>query len=301
MHLNSENITRFAPSPTGHLHLGHILSMAFVYGIAEKQNAKVLLRIEDHDKERCKEEYVESILKDIEWLGLLPNNWDDIQTKGKEHLYRQSFRTERYKKALAELNLTGETYHCHCSRAEILSRTNALSSKNEELYYDGLCRTENFQSGLVRMVMPSKELVFMDGIQGKCIQNPSMQCGDMLLVDRMQNYTYNFAVVVDDIYDKINVIIRGVDLLSCTARQNYLRDKLGSVEVPLFFHHPLILDSQGQKLSKRLKSTGIASLREAGMKPAEVLGLAFHQAGIIESIQPIDKSKLSPLCQVALP
>lgn len=293
-------VTRFAPSPTGHLHLGHILSMAYVYGIAKQLNARLLLRIEDHDKERCKEEFVQSIINDIEWMNLLPDNWDDVQTKGKEARYRQSFRLERYKQALDKLELQGLLYRCKCSRSEILERTKESHRQNDELYYDGYCRNENYSTGSIRLRLSNEEIVFYDAFHGHCMQNPLLQCGDLQLVDRHNNNTYNFAVVVDDIADGVNLIIRGTDLLSCTGRQCFLQRKLEKNELPLFCHHPLILDHNGEKLSKRLRSTGLETLRKQGMKPEQVLGLAFQQAGIINSLQQIDKRKLPDLCKIAL-
>lgn len=287
-------ITRFAPSPTGHLHLGHVLSLVYVFAATEHRNAKMLLRIEDHDIGRCRDEYVASIFQDVEWLGLLPENWHTIQTKGNESEYRQSHRLERYKRALKHLYNKGLTYFCRCSRTEIRARTEEKMT-TEELYYDGYCRDKQYSSGVVRFRITPEPISFHDGIQGLSIHYPAQQCGDLLLRDRDENFTYHFAVVVDDIHDRIDFVVRGMDLIASTGRQIMLMQALGRHTPPEYYHHPLIYGADGIKLSKRLKSTGLALLKEAGMYPEDVLGLALHQAGVIDSIRPVDKNDLKSL------
>jgi glutamyl/glutaminyl-tRNA synthetase len=270
---------RFAPSPTGHFHLGHVVSMAFVFGVAETRGMDVHLRIEDHDKERCREDYIQSMLFDMEWLGFLPANWNAIKTQGKEATYRQSFRLERYEEALKKLQARHQVYHCACSRQEITSR--CTKQQTLELYYDGHCRKKNLQSGPLRLAFPQKSTSFVDIWQGPCEQIPAEQCGDLLLMDRQGNYTYNFAVVVDDITEAIPLIVRGEDLLACTGRQLLLAEALGYNYSPTFLHHPLILDEKGQKLSKRFLSTSLEPLRKQGMTPHQVLSLSLQQAKLI--------------------
>ncbi len=289
MHYSNKKRLRFAPSPTGHFHLGHVLSMAFVFGFAEMIDAEVHLRIEDHDRQRCREEHIHSMLYDMEWLGFLPVNWDNVQTKGKEASYRQSFRPERYEEALKTLAQKGLVYRCRCSRQEITARS-AHSAQNEELYYDGHCKNAAHEEGMARFRLSHEAVTFEDLWAGRCTQTPSVQCGDMLLVDRFGQFTYNFSVVVDDIYEGIDCIVRGKDILHCTGRQLLLADALGSSTMPLFLHHPLLVDQEGKKLSKRFYSTGLAPLREEGLTPAKILGMAFYHAGLIDRESSIDRA-----------
>lgn len=288
MHLDKPKKLRFAPSPTGHFHLGHVLSMAFVFGYAANQKSDVLLRIEDHDQERCREEYVQSMLFDMEWLGFIPVNWNDVKTRGREAKYRQSFRKERYLQAMQQLQ--EKTYHCICSRQEIIRRTGELSA--EEQYYDGLCKDKQHVSGAIRLALPSLDFSFDDLWQGRCEQTPKKQCGDLLIVDRLGNFTYNFAVVVDDIHDDIDTIVRGQDLLHCTGRQRILASYLGCEQEMKFLHHPLICDEEGKKLSKRFYATGLGPLREGGLKPEDVLTLALQKAKLLQDGKVISRDNL---------
>jgi glutamyl-tRNA synthetase/glutamyl-Q tRNA(Asp) synthetase len=244
--------TRYAPSPTGHLHLGHVVNAIYVWGLARTVGGRVLLRMEDHDRIRCRPEYEASILEDLAWLGFEPD-------EGRHPLVRQSDRDRIYREALERLRRTHHVYACDCSRKRVGAE-----------HYDGYCRTRGLQEG------PGRGLrVQMD------------EGGDLLLRDRDGNWTYHFAVTVDDIEQGITHIIRGADLLSSTDRQLRLRRMLGNNTMPEYVHHPLILKPNGEKLSKSAADSGVRDLRHAGLTPAEVIGRAAAAVGLIDVARPI--------------
>lgn len=255
--------TRFAPAPTGHLHLGHVVNALHVWEFARHENARVLLRIEDHDGQRSRREYEEAILQDLEWLGF---KWDGDAV-------RQSERSVLYESALERLRQSGLVYACDCSRKEIA----AVSNGGPELRYPGTCADRNLTEarGLaLRVRLPPSEERFDDLLQGRQVQVPSEQCGDLLVRDRHGFWTYQFAVTVDDMEQGITHVIRGIDLLESTGRQIQLARMLGRAEPPRFMHHALVMKSSTQKLSKSDRDTGIREMRAAGMSPEQVLGVA---------------------------
>jgi len=256
-------ITRFAPAPTGYLHLGHVVNALHVWGVARQRGGRVLLRIEDHDRQRSRREYEDAILEDLAWLG--------FQADGR--MVRQSERAELYEAALQSLRDRGLVYACECSRREIAVASNAGS----ELRYPGTCAEKNLADtpGLaVRVRLPRSEERFDDLLQGPQLQVPSEQCGDLLLRDRHGHWTYQFAVTVDDLEQGITHVIRGVDLLASTGRQIQLARLLGRSAPPFFMHHGLVMKSAGQKVSKSDGDTGIRELRARGMTADEVLAAA---------------------------
>ncbi|MFZ5623957.1 MAG: tRNA glutamyl-Q(34) synthetase GluQRS, partial [Gemmatimonadota bacterium] len=280
--------TRFAPSPTGHLHLGHIVNAVFVWGIARLLGGRVLLRIEDVDRLRSREEYERSILDDLEWLGLA---WDGEPE-------RQSDRTAIYEAALASLRQAYHVYACTCSRKDIALVTPA--GPDEEARYPGTCRLEGLEPGKgrgTRLELPDDVIAFHDTLLGRQSQQPSGQCGDLLVRDRLGQWTYQFAVTVDDWLQGVNLVIRGQDLLPSTGRQILLARMLGRPEPAQFLHHPLVVDARGRKLSKRDQSMGIRELRAAGWTPERVLGEAARLAGLVERETTIAAGDLAGLFQ----
>jgi glutamyl-tRNA synthetase/glutamyl-Q tRNA(Asp) synthetase len=230
--------------------------------------ADVLLRIEDHDRERCHPEYEAGILEDLDWLGYRSN----------VPLVRQSERDEIYREAAAVLARQTLVYGCDCSRKDIESslidhRTSTIELRPSELRYSGRCRERGLPltDGVgwrVRMD-PGAER-FVDGILGPQEQDPSRQCGDLLIRDRLGNWTYQFAAAVDDYRQGIDLVIRGEDLLPSTGRQIRLARLLGRERPAEFRHHPLIMKSPDQKLSKSDGDTGIRELRARGWTPQQV-------------------------------
>lgn len=253
-------VTRFAPAPTGHLHIGHVVNALYVWGVARQAGGRVLLRIEDHDGQRSRREYEVSILEDLDWLGFHPD----------EPLVRQSERGAIYEKALGRLRGAGLVYACGCSRREIAATTD----EGRELRYPGTCALKDLphQPGrALRVRLDSSEEQFDDLLQGGQRQAPSEQCGDLLVRDRNGFWTYQFAATVDDMVQGITHVIRGMDLLASTGRQIQLARMLGRPEPPQFLHHPLVMKSPAQKLSKSDHDTGIRELRAAGLRPDDVL------------------------------
>jgi glutamyl-Q tRNA(Asp) synthetase len=256
-------ITRFAPAPTGHLHLGHVVNALHVWETARREGGHVLLRIEDHDGQRCRREYEESILEDLAWLGFVADG----------PVVRQSERTAIYEAALERLRARGLVYACDCSRRSIQSSAPGES----ELRYPGTCADSNLSAApgrALRVRLPRSEERFDDLMMGPQGQVPSEQCGDLLVRDRHGFWTYQFAVTVDDFDQRVNLVIRGVDLLPSTGRQIQLARMLGRPDPPRFMHHPLAMKSATQKLSKSDRDTGIRDLRAASMTADEVLALA---------------------------
>jgi glutamyl/glutaminyl-tRNA synthetase len=236
-----------------------VLNAEYVWG----SGAEVLLRIEDHDRERCRPEYEAGILEDLEWLGY-----------GSElPLVRQSERDAIYREAAGSLQRRGVLYACDCARAQIESRASRLAPPASELRYDGYCRQRDLPlTGGVgwRVRMDPGVERFVDDMLGPQEQDPSQQCGDVLIRDRLDNWTYQFAVSVDDDRQGIDLVIRGEDLLPSTGRQIRLARLLGRERPATFRHHPLIMKSLDQKLSKSDGDTGIRDLRVAGWTPEQV-------------------------------
>lgn len=281
-------VTRFAPSPTGHLHLGHIVNAIYVWGIARAAGGTVVLRIEDHDRGRSRSEFESSILTDLAWLGFVPDL--GLTTSGDvDANYRQSSHPERYEAALGQLQREHHVYYCECSRKQI--RDAAPVQDDEEPRYPGTCRHQQLphsQQSSTRLELPAASVDFVDALTGtQHTQTPTQQCGDLLLRDRDQYWTYQFAVTVDDLHDGITHVIRGVDILSSTGRQILLRQLLGNNAPPKFLHHTLLHDPTGRKLSKRDEDLGVRHLRSLGKSPADVIGEAAFLAGLQSSKQPI--------------
>jgi glutamyl/glutaminyl-tRNA synthetase len=256
--------TRFAPAPTGWLHRGHVVNALHVWGIARERGGRVILRIEDHDRTRCREEYVDGILEDLEWLGFVPDFVAPRQSSAE--------RTARYEAALAQLHAAELVYACDCSRRDIAM--DVPDRFGEEMRYPGRCRARGlaFDSTLARRVcMDDGAETFIDERLGEQRQSPAEQCGDLLVRDRAGNWTYQFAVVVDDLDQEIDLVIRGEDLLSSTGRQIRLAKLLGRTTPPTFHHHALVKNPDGSKLSKSAGDTAIRELRQMGRTREEVL------------------------------
>lgn len=253
-------MTRFAPAPTGWLHLGHVLNAEHVWG----SGARVLLRIEDHDRERCRPEYEAGILDDLDWLGYRPDVFPTDAFRAGRCDGRQSDRGAVYRDAVDRLVSLGVVYACDCSRRQI---EQSSDPGGPELRYPGTCRDRGLPLGdgygwRVRME-PGIER-FVDARLGLQAQDPSRQSGDVLIRDRLGNWTYQFVASVDDFRQGIDLVIRGMDLLPSTARQIRIARLLGREHPATYAHHPLIMKRAGQKLSKSDGDTGIRDLRARG-------------------------------------
>jgi len=267
--------TRFAPAPTGYLHLGHVANALYVWGVARARGSEVLLRIEDHDRQRCRPEYEATLLEDLAWLGFQP----DVPVSGEP--FRQSDVPERYRDAVAQLERAGHlVYACDCSRRDLAEATGDVPDR--ETPYPGRCRGRGLTPGPgrgLRVAIDPGEERFTDLLLGPQRQDPSRQCGDLLLRDRLGNWTYQLAVVVDDLVQGIDLVIRGVDLLESTGRQIRLARMLGRAEPPAFLHHPLIRKPGGEKLSKAGGDTAIRELRLRGATAEELFGRVLAGLG----------------------
>lgn len=284
-------ISRFAPAPTGFLHLGHVVNAVYVWGATRARAGRVLLRIEDHDRQRSQPAFEAAILEDLAWLGF----------EADEAPVCQRDRGDIYSQGLDRLRVHGLVYACQCSRADVeqagmnvaqAEPTEAQEDPNvarpaiagleppatPELRYPGTCADRGLPEGpglgLRVRLAPSVER-FVDLRHGPQVQRPSEQCGDLLARDRDANWTYQFAATVDDLAQGVTLVIRGDDLLISTGRQMQLARLLGRAEPPAFLHHPLIMKSPGQKLSKSDGGTGIRELRARGWTPAQVIDAAM--------------------------
>jgi glutamyl/glutaminyl-tRNA synthetase len=292
-------LTRFAPAPTGHLHLGHVVNAIHVWGMARARGGTVLLRIEDHDRQRCRPEYEASILDDLDWLGLAPDLYPTAAFRAGRCDGRQSDRDAIYRHALDGLAARGLVYGCRCTRRDIEA---ASPEGGDELRYPGTCRGLHLplEDGLGwRLAIEPGVERFDDVVHGTTAQDPAAQCGDLLLRDRLGNWTYQFAVAVDDTAQGIDLVIRGDDLFASTGRQIRLARLLGRAVPPRFLHHRLVMKSATQKLSKSDGDTGVRDLRAAGWTPERVLGAAAHAAGLVDAPRPLDIDHLPTLMSPA--
>jgi glutamyl-tRNA synthetase/glutamyl-Q tRNA(Asp) synthetase len=244
-----------------------------VWNAARDRRGRVLLRIEDHDRERCRPEYERGILDDLDWLGYVPDVYPTEAFRAGRSDGRQSDREPIYRDALEQLRAKGLVYACDCTRRQIA----AGSIAEGELRYPGTCRDRGLPltDGMGwRVRLAPRTERFVDERLGLQEQNPQEQCGDVLVRDRHGNWTYQFCVSVDDLVQGIDLVIRGEDLLASTGRQIALARLLGRDRPPSFLHHPLIMKAPGQKLSKSDGDTAIRDLRRRGLIAAEVKRLA---------------------------
>ena len=267
-----------------------------VWGIARAFGGLVTVRIEDHDRTRSKPQFEQSILDDLEWLGLESDDESATSLRLESSQYRQSYNAVRYEHALRQLEQQGLVFPCKCTRREIAER--AGHHENRETPYPGTCR-ENAVSPTEtparRLRMNPGVVPFDDLLLGHLMQEPAQQCGDLLLRDRHGNWTYQFAVVVDDMTHGVDVVIRGEDLLESTGRQIHLARLLGRTTPPRFIHHVLVRHPDGSKLSKSNRDTGIRELRRQGATPRQLLGRAAYAAGLVGADRPLDLNDIAEL------
>ena len=292
--------TRLAPSPTGRLHLGHVAHAAFCWGFARAAGGTVLLRLEDHDRGRWRPEYETALLDEVGWLGFVPDTPPLAAFRAGPTPYRQSDNAPAYLRALATLHARAHVYACDCSRREIVAR---MGKPAGEVRYDGHCRARGLPLDGphgVRVALPDEAVAFTDVWLGPMSQRPADQCGDVLLRDRHGNWTYQFCVVVDDLEQGVDLVIRGQDLIDSTARQVLLARLLGRDTPPRFLHHPLVCDTAGRKLSKRDGDLALAAWRAAGHTPAAVIGAALQRCGVSPDGKPIAPAALAGWLRGAL-
>ena len=287
---------RYAPSPTGTLHMGNLCTALLAWLFARTQHGQFVLRIEDLDRPRVRPGATQQMLDDLHWLGL---DWDEGPDCGGPYAsYTQSERLDIYQQYLRQLQDAGLVYSCYCSRAEVANAASAPQQSVEEgLRYPGTCRhlteaqrrayeASGRRPSLRFRVENSRVVAFTDSIMGSMTQNVQQAVGDFIVCRSDGIFAYQFAVVVDDALMHINQVVRGRDLLNSTARQILLYEALG-FPVPSFAHVPLIVDEQGKRLSKRTQSMGLDPLRARGMTPEQVVGELAASCGLVEKGQPI--------------
>ncbi|MFN7985575.1 MAG: glutamate--tRNA ligase family protein [Vicinamibacterales bacterium] len=286
-------VSRFAPAPTGLLHLGHVINALHVWGITRAVGGRVLLRIEDHDRQRSRAEYERAILDDLEWLGFIPDEPPIDAFRRGPCAGRQRDRQDIYTAALNRLRDAGLIYACDCTRRELRDAMTADGGVAEgELRYSGRCadRRLEWAPGRGLRVRFARSVERFDDLRhGMLAQCPAEQCGDMLVKDRDGNWTYQFAVAVDDFEQGVTLVIRGDDLLASTGRQLQLARLLGRDVPPRYLHHGLIMKSATQKLSKADRDTSVRDMREAGDPPDVVFGRALHAAGLLTTMEPTSR------------
>jgi glutamyl/glutaminyl-tRNA synthetase len=266
--------TRFAPAPTGFLHLGHVANALWVWGVARHAGSDVLLRIEDHDRQRSRHAFANAIVEDLAWLGFAPDAGPVRQSEPEAVV--------AYEAALADLTADGLVYRCGCTRATFAAWAREHGRTWIGVGCPGACRTRALPDDAatsLRVALGTGTESFHDVLLGPQTGDPSAT-GDLVVRDREANWAYGFAVVVDDLRQGIDLVIRGEDLVSETARQIRLGRLLGRAVPPSFLHHPLIHKRSGAKLSKSDGDSGIRELRAAGWRASDVIAEAGRQAAI---------------------
>ena len=283
---------RFAPSPTGRMHLGNVYSALLSWLSVRSQDGAWVLRIEDLDPQRSRREFARQIEDDLRWLGL---DWDEY--------YVQSERGEIYTHYLNVLGQKGLTYPCYCTRADIMA-TQAPHESDGRIVYAGTCRPKQLEEAWLnvdahpsgrkpatRIIVPDEEISFVDAHYGEQSVNLARHCGDFVLRRADGAWAYQLAVVVDDALMGITEVVRGRDLLLSAPQQIYLYRLLGFA-APTFCHLPLLCNLAGQRLCKRDKSLDLGEIRKAGHLPEAVIGKLAFYAGIIDHAEPVSAQEL---------
>ena len=282
---------RFAPSTSGRMHLGNVWSCLLAWLSARSAGGGMVLRLEDLDPDRCKMEYCDQVMRDLEWLGL---DWDG------QPVY-QSRRTEAYAEAFHTLERRGLVYPCYCTRAERLAAS-APHRSDGAAVYDGRCRRlspaereslSRTRRPAWRVQVPEESITFRDLLQGEYSEDLPRECGDFILRRSDGVYAYQLAVVVDDAAMGVTQVVRGSDLLDSTPRQLWLQEVLG-LPHPSYGHVPLLLAPDGRRLAKRDRDLELGQLREMYTAPQLVGRLAFA-AGLIPEYAPVTPGELLPL------
>ena len=281
---------RFAPSPSGRMHLGNLWSCLLAWLAARSAGGGMVLRLEDLDPDRCRPEFCDQVMRDLEWLGL---DWDG------QPIY-QSRRTEAYAAAFRALEDQGLVYPCFCTRAQRLAAS-APHRSDGVVLYSGRCRhltlaereTLSAQRAPARRVqVPEETVSFRDQIQGDYAQNLAAECGDFILRRSDGVYAYQLAVVVDDAFQGVTQVVRGSDLLDSAPRQLWLQSKLG-LPHPEYGHVPLLLSPDGRRLAKRDRDLELSQLKERFTAP-QLVGRLALAAGLLPEYAPVTPQELLP-------
>jgi glutamyl-Q tRNA(Asp) synthetase len=282
-------VTRFAPSPTGYLHLGHVRSALEGWRAARAAGGRFLLRLEDIDRTRCRDEFADAILEDLAWLGL---DWDGP-------VRRQSRHFADYRRTLAQLEGAGLLYPCFCTRREIqaeIARAGGAPQGELGAPYPGTCRRLGPAERAARRADAADYALRLDVAaalartgplawyetwhdDGRQVDADPAASGDVVLARKEVPTSYHLAVTVDDALQGITLVTRGVDLFAATHVHRLLQALLG-LPTPAYRHHPLLTDAQGRRLAKRDNALTIRAMRQAGMNPAEILAASARGAAL---------------------
>lgn len=284
-------VGRFAPSPSGRMHMGNLWSCLLAWLSARSAGGGMVLRLEDLDPDRCRQAYCDQVMRDLEWLGL---DWDGAPVY-------QSRRTEQYRQAFQKLEQQGVIYPCFCTRAERLAASAPHRSDGASVY-DGRCgwlaeeeRAElsRQRSPAWRVRVPEKTITFCDLLQGKYEEDLKQDCGDFILRRSDGVFAYQLAVVVDDGAMGVSQVVRGSDLLSSAPRQIWLQEVLG-LPRPEYGHLPLLLAPDGRRLAKRDRDLELGRLQKEYTAP-ELVGRLAHAAHLIDRPEGATPRELIPL------
>ena len=285
---------RYAPSPSGRMHLGNLMCCLLAWLSAKSKGGQVLLRIEDLDTVRCPRVYADAIVDDLAWLGLAADGPTPTPT-----VY-QSERSKIYQQYYDILLKKGLVYPCFCSRSQ-LHAASAPHRSDGQVVYAGTCRglsdAEIARRSLTRapafrVQVPDEEIAFTDGHLGRYAENLARDCGDFYLRRADGVFAYQLAVVVDDALMGVTEVVRGSDLLSSTPRQLWLYRELG-LTAPQFYHLPLLLAPDGRRLSKRDGDQSLENLR-ARYTPQEIIGKLAYVCGLQDTPAPASPQELVP-------
>ena len=283
---------RFAPTPSGRMHLGNVFSALMAWLSVRSKGGELLLRIEDLDTMRCPRENEALLREDLTWLGL---DWDAEQP-------RQSEKTEYYEEILCKLKEAGQVFPCWCTRGDLKNAPNAPHASDGHPIYPGTCRdltdAQRAEKAaerppLWRLRVPEETVSFTDGHYGEYSEDLASDCGDFILRRADGVFAYQLAVVADDIQAGVTEVVRGRDLISSTPRQLYLYRLLGAAP-PRYYHVPLLTAPDGRRLSKRDRDLDLGVLRER-YAPEEIIGALGHAAGLTEEYRPCSPAELIPL------
>ena len=280
-------VGRFAPTPSGRMHLGNVFAALIAWLSVRSQDGEMVLRMEDLDTQRTSAEFAEILREDLTWLGL---NWD-------RETPPQSQRTSVYDTYFEKLNAMGLLYPCYCTRSQLHS-VNAPHLSDGTYVYPGTCRNLTEDQRAVfdrkpawRVMVPDRVWNVEDKIQGHYACNLATDCGDMVVRRADGVYVYQLAVTVDDGEAGVTEVVRGMDLLSSAPRQMYLQELFGFSH-PVYAHVPMLLAPDGRRLSKRDRDLDLGVLRQR-LTPETLVGILAHAAGLIDLETPISAEELA--------
>ncbi len=279
-------VGRFAPTPSGRMHLGNVFAALIAWLSVRSQGGKLVLRMEDLDTQRTSGEFAETLRGDLRWLGL---DWD-------EETPPQSSRGAVYDRYFDMLAQRGLLYPCYCTRSQLHS-VDAPHLSDGTYVYAGTCRNltdaqraEKGEKFSWRVQVPERRVSLVDMAQGEFSQDLAKECGDFVVRRADGVYVYQLAVTVDDGEAGVTEVVRGVDLLASAPRQMYLQELFG-FSTPRYGHVPLLVAADGRRLSKRDRDMDLGQLQKA-VTPQQLLGVLAHSAGLIDRAEPVSAQEL---------